>query len=55
MKNVGWGGDKRKECCMNEDKNSIGDCDAFSWPKGPAFHEIIRFGMSNERFYTAYL
>jgi len=45
----------RSACCVAEDKDSLGDCDAFNWPKGPAFNDMIKFAQSNEIFYTAYL
>jgi len=55
LKNANRGGDLRGACCVAEDKNSLGDCDSFRWPKGPAFNDIIRMAMTNDRFYTAYL
>lgn len=48
--NVGWG-NLRGVCCLHERKDSIGDCDAFNWPKGPAFDYILKFGTSEEEFY----
>ena len=43
LKNAKRGGDLRGACCVDEDKDSAGDCDSFRWPKGPAFNKIIVF------------
>lgn len=43
LKNAGKG-DMRGACCIDEPKDSIGDCDSFGWPKGPAFEAFLEFG-----------
>ena len=45
----------RPKCCKDEAINSMGDCDSFNWPKGPAMTSILEFGASNEDFYKGYL
>lgn len=45
----------RHLCCADEMEDSFGDCDSFNWPKGPAMHAFLDFGISNEKFYTGYL
>jgi len=54
LKNAGKG-DMRGACCIMEPKDSVGDCDSFRWPKGPAFNRILSFAESNKNFYAAYL
>lgn len=36
-------GELRGVCCMHEPADSVGDCDAFNWPKGPAFDHILHW------------
>jgi len=33
----------RKVCCAAEGVASSPDCDSSSWPKGPAFREVLAF------------
>lgn len=54
IKGVKWG-NFRGVCCRGERSDSIGDCDAFNWPKGPAFDYVLAFGKSEETFYATYL
>lgn len=54
IKNVTWG-NIRGVCCMHERNDSIGDCDAFNWPKGPAFDVMLKYAGDEKTFYTAFL
>ena len=48
----------RKPCCEDEMSGSMGDCDSFNWPKGPAMNYMLRLGGSvkgNEHFYAGFL
>ena len=45
----------RPDCCQDERSDSFGDCDSFNWPKGPAMIIFLKFGESNEDFYSGYL
>lgn len=54
INSVGWG-NFRGMCCRHERKDSIGDCDAFNWPKGPAFDYVLHYGKSEAEFYKFYL
>ena len=40
---------------MKERKDSIGDCDAFNWPKGPAFDRILEMARDEKVFYARFL
>ena len=54
IKNVRWG-NLRGVCCHEEMAGSIGDCDAFNWPKGPAFNSILAFAKDEAEFYKGFL
>lgn len=45
----------REPCCVNESKESFGDCDNFDGAFGPAHHFMILFAKSNEWFYKYFL
>lgn len=45
----------RAICCKEEPADSIGDCDAFNWPKGVAFDRILEFAGHEDRFYAEFL
>ena len=45
----------RGACCNDEREDSIGDCDAMNWPKGPAFDFILLFAQKEHEFYKWYL
>jgi len=50
LKNVGRS-DMRPACCLHERADSIGDCDSFSWPKGPAFDWVLKAAKDENEFY----
>ena len=40
---------------MDEMEGSFGDCDSFSWPKGPAMLYMMLMASDNQIFYKHYL
>ena len=52
IKDASRGGNFRGICCQHERKDSIGDCDSFNWPKGPAFDEMLKMAKDESHFYT---
>ena len=32
----------RQSCCVDEMDDTIGDCDSFRWPKGPAMNLMLK-------------
>lgn len=48
-------GDMRAICCEHEAADSIGDCDAFNWPKGVMFDTILRMAGHESEFYKNFL
>lgn len=48
-------GNMRGICCKSEDEDSIGDCDAFNWPKGIMFDHILKMAKNEPYFYQEFI
>jgi len=49
------GGNLRGVCCQGETDDSVGDCDAFNWPKGIMFDEILKLSRNEPHFYNQFI